>query len=81
MWLEPVRRTANQSGRLSTFSGQSDLYAVVYGPGADVDITGSASFFGSIICAKLKITNSGGCHFDETLKHDPRLSNTVKLVQ
>ena len=55
----------DQTGKTSTISGSSDTYALIYGPGAGLDITGGAAFYGSVIAKELKLTNDGGCHFDQ----------------
>ncbi len=70
-----------QSVRNATFGGQSNLYATIYGPKADVEISGDAGFYGAVIAHGIKLSNSGGTHYDKNLKTDNYFADGVKLVQ
>jgi hypothetical protein len=70
-------------GTTCNISGSSEMYGVVYAPGAAVVRSGSSSYYGSIIGASLDLSGSGGIHADDSLDFDYLKSGkaSVRLVQ
>jgi len=49
-------------------AGDSDIYAVVYAPSADIQIAGGGDFYGSAVSGgDLTISGGGSFHYDESL--------------
>jgi len=57
-------------------SGSSDLYAAIYAPLADVNITGSAALYGSVRGKTVNIVGSGDIHYDEALRESSQIGGT-----
>lgn len=57
----------NQAG--VRLRGNTDMYATVYAPHADVSVGGSGNLFGSVRGKTAEFFGAGGMHYDEALRH------------
>lgn len=55
------------TGALVRLRGNTDMYATVYAPFADVSVGGSGNLFGSVRGKTTEFFGSGGMHYDEAL--------------
>jgi Flp pilus assembly protein TadG len=68
-------------GNKVSLSGSSDFYGVVYAPSADIDRSGSSDFYGMMVGATLKLSGSGGLHYDESLGTLSGIQASAQIVQ
>jgi len=70
-------------GSTALVTSKVDLYAVIYAPNSDVELRGSASFYGAAVGRTLLATGSGDIHYDEDLDVSDKLDlpRRVSLVQ
>jgi hypothetical protein len=69
-------------GSKCTLSGSSQMYAVVYGPTADITRSGGSSdFFGMMVGASLTLSGGGGCHADTAVSGIGGSSRRATLVK
>ncbi len=54
-------------GSKCDLSGNSELYAAVYGPTTEIIRSGTADFYGAIVGSKVTMSGGGGIHADESL--------------
>ncbi|WP_421621905.1 DUF7305 domain-containing protein [Alkalilimnicola ehrlichii] len=57
----------NQAG--VRLRGNTDMYATVYAPYADVSVGGSGNLYGSVRGRTAEFFGAGGMHYDEALRH------------
>lgn len=70
------------AGSSATFAGQSQFYADIYGPEADITIDGNAGFYGAVFAQTLTLSsNNAYIHGDEALSSYKSLGSKVMLVQ
>lgn len=58
-----------------TITGSTQFYGAIYGPDAELTITGHAEIFGSVIAKKVTISGSAQLHYDEALTDVTQVSN------
>lgn len=58
-------------------SGGTDLVGVVYGPGADMELSNSATIFGALVGDRVKLSGAASIHYDVALaEFSPTGSNS-----
>jgi hypothetical protein len=63
----PANLQIHAAGKYVKISGGSDFVGFIYAPSSDVEVTGSAGFYGGAVGKTLKLHNSAGVHADESL--------------
>lgn len=58
-------------GSDAKLTGGAQAYMVVYGPEADVKMTGGTNLYGALVAKELKMTGGARLHYDIDLKNNP----------
>lgn len=54
-----------------TYAGNGDFHGAIYGPKANVKISGNGEMFGAVLSKNITSNGNGKIHFDESLKDAP----------
>lgn len=69
-------------GSSAKLRGNSSLYAIVYGPNCDIELSGTPDIYGAVIGKTLDVQGNPGLHYDEALNADLQYAPVaVSLVQ
>ncbi len=71
------------AGLTAIVTSKVDLFAVIYAPNTQVEVRGSAGFYGAAVGKTLLVTGTGDIHYDEDLNIGDALNlpRRVSLVQ
>lgn len=58
-----------------TITGSTQFYGSLYGPKADIDITGNAEVYGAIIAKTVTVSGSADLHYDKAMTERTDISN------
>ncbi len=61
-----------------TLTGSTTFYGAVYGPQADIRISGNAEIFGAVIARSVNLSGSAEVHYDAALADDDGPSNRFR---
>ena len=70
--------TLEQEGSMT---GSTDLHGMIYGPQAEIDITGNAEVYGSIIAQSVDVSGNASIHYDEDLDDRTDISNSYNVTR
>jgi len=63
----------NQTAQIGSLTGQAKFYGMLYGPDANVKISGDAQIFGAIAAERVTIEGHAQLHYDVAVMNDTRV--------
>ena len=63
----------NQTAQIGSLAGEAKFYGMLYGPDANVSISGEAQIFGAIAAERVTIEGSAQLHYDVAVMNDTRV--------